>query len=84
MIIVETTATYVLRTRTNRRVRWQYAEYGGRYESAEAAVEAAKQHYGATPFEYLIENMATDEETTGLVNWPEARRARSRKKGAGT
>lgn len=82
MIIVETTAIYVLRTRTSRHVRWQYAEYGGRYESVEEAVETAKKHYAATPFEYLIENMITGEETAELVNWPQTRQARSRKQQA--
>ena len=69
MIIVETDRIYVLYTRTNRRVRWCYAECGGRYRSIEEAIESAKKHYGDTPFEYSIENMATDEETTGFVNW---------------
>lgn len=69
MIRIETTRIYVLYTRTNRRVKWQYAKYGGRYESIEEAITAAKQHYGDTPFEYQIENMETDEITQALVNW---------------
>ena len=69
MIRIEATRIYVLYTRTNRRVKWQYAEYGGRYESIEDAIAAAKKHYGDTPFEYQIENMETDEITQALVNW---------------
>ena len=35
MVVVKTEKIYCLYVRTNRRVRWQYAEYGGRYETAE-------------------------------------------------
>ena len=69
MIIVETNRIYALYVRTNRRVKWQYAEYGGRYETEEQAIDAAKKHFGDTPFEYSIENIDTDEITTGFVNW---------------
>ena len=33
MIVVKTDKIYCLYVRTNRRVKWQYAEYGGRYET---------------------------------------------------
>ena len=69
MIVIETNIIYALYVRTNRRVKWQYAEYGGRYETLEQAIDAAKKHFGKTPFEYRIENIDTDEITTGFVNW---------------
>ena len=69
MIIVETNRIYALYVRTNRRVKWQYAEYGGRYETIEQAIDADKKHFRETPFEYSIENIDTDEITTGFVNW---------------
>lgn len=69
MIVIETTKIYVLYVRTNRRVKWRYAEYGGRYESFEKALDAAKQHFGDTPFEYHVENLENEEIITGFVNW---------------
>jgi len=70
MIIIDTeNKIWVLYTRVNRRVKWQYSEYGGRYESVEKAIEAAKKHYGSEGFEYCIENLFTDEEVKGFVNW---------------
>lgn len=69
MIVVETDKIYCIYVRTNRRVRWKYAEYGGRYETQEKAIEKAKEHYGDIPFEYLITNLENDEEITGFVNW---------------
>ena len=69
MIIVETDKVWVLYVRTNRCVRWQYAEYNGRYRTAEEAIKAAKKHYRDTPFEYRIKNRATNETITGFVNW---------------
>lgn len=69
MVVVKTDKIYCLYVRTNRRVKWQYAEYGGRYETQEQAIEKAKEHYGNTPFEYLITNLENDEEITGFVNW---------------
>lgn len=70
MIEISTTKIYVIYTRTNRRVQWRYAEYGGRYASADEALAAAERHYGIVPFEYQIENMETGEILkTGFVNW---------------
>ena len=69
MIIVETDEIYCIYVRTNRRVKWKYAQYGGRYKTIEAAIEAARQHMGAEPFEYRIENLDDDSVTTGFVNW---------------
>lgn len=72
MIVIETDRIYAIYCRTNRRVKWQYAEYGGRYRTPEEAIEAAKMHYGDRAFEYMIENPFSDEFevlTTGFVNW---------------
>lgn len=60
---------YHLKVRTNRHVKWQYAEYGGRYESMEKAIASAKNHMGDKGFEYKIWNMVTDEEVIGFINW---------------
>lgn len=54
--------------RTNRRVQWRYAEYGGRYESPEKAVEAVAAHYQGQRCEYQIENMDDGSIITGFVN----------------
>lgn len=69
MITIETDRVFSLYIRTNRRVKWQYAQYGGRYETVEKAIETAKKHMGETPFEYLVENFEGETLTTGLVNW---------------
>lgn len=69
MIVVETDDIYCIYVRTNRRVKWKYAQYGGRYKSREEAIEAAKQHMGTIPFEYLIESLEDGSEVTGFVNW---------------
>ena len=70
MIIVETDRLTCIWVRTNRRVKWKYATWGGRYRNNEEALQIAKENMGDTPFEYLIRNLETDEETTGFVNWP--------------
>lgn len=69
MIIIETTKTKYITVRTNRRVKWEYAEYCGRYETVEEALEAVKEHYGDQPLEWLIKDLDTDEVTTGFMNW---------------
>ncbi len=69
MIVVTDGKAKILHCRTNRRVKWQYADYGGRYVSNEAAIESAKEHYGSQPFEYHVEDMDTKEVVTGFVNW---------------
>lgn len=70
MIVVETDRLTCIWIRTNRRVKWQYATWGGRYRNNEEALRVAKENMGNTPFEFLIRNLETDEETTGFVNWP--------------
>jgi hypothetical protein len=69
MIVINDDRVNVIYTRTNRRVKWQYAEYCGRYASIDEAIERAKEYYGDQGFEYRIENRETDEVTTGFVNW---------------
>ena len=61
--------TYAIYVRTNRRVKWQYAEYRGRWSSVEEAIEEAKSLMNGEPFEYRVENIGTDEVFTGFVNW---------------
>ena len=67
--MIETDRIYVVRTRTNRRVQWKYADYQGRYRSVEEAIDVAKERLGNVPFEYDIENMITGEVITGFINW---------------
>lgn len=69
MIVIKDDRVNVIYTRTNRRVKWQYAEYCGMYASIDEAIEHAKEHYGDQGFEYRIENRETDEVTTGFINW---------------
>ena len=53
IVIHETERIYVIRTRTNRRVQWQYADYQGRWETPEKAIEVAKERISGS-FEYQI------------------------------
>ena len=69
MIVVKTDRIYCVYVRTNRRIKWQYAEYGGRYETIEKAIEVAKERMGETPFEYRFEELGGEVVATGLVNW---------------
>ena len=69
MIVISDDRVNVIYTRTNRRVKWQYSEYCGRYASIDEAIKHAKEYYGDQGFEYRIENRKTDEVTSGFVNW---------------
>ena len=73
MIAIETDRIYVISCRTNRRVKWAYSDYCGRYSTKEEAIDKAKDIYGDTPFEYNIENWDTDEVETGFINWGKRR-----------
>lgn len=69
MIICETDRIYVILVRTNRRTRWQYATYCGRWKTPEEALEIAKERMGSQPFEYRISDMEDNLISTGFVNW---------------
>ena len=64
---------YVLYYRTDRRIKWKYATYGGRYKTIEDALITAKERNGSVPFQYQIENMATEDIVSGYVNWDKRR-----------
>jgi hypothetical protein len=68
MIVIETNKIYCLYVRKNRRVKWRYAEYGGRYETIEKAIDAVKEHFPGERVEYLIENLDSDETIQGFIN----------------
>lgn len=67
MIIIEDDRCLVTYARVNRRVRWRYAEYCGRWKTREEAIKNAKEHFPGQRIEYRIENMETDEVTTGFI-----------------
>lgn len=69
MIIVETDRIYCVYVRTNRRIKWQYAEYGGRYETIDKAFEKMKEHMGAISYEYRITKLDGEVVATGFMNW---------------
>ena len=68
MIIIETDKIYCLYVRTNRRVKWRYAEYGGRYETVEKAIDAVKERFKNERVEYLIESLDDDSSVQGFIN----------------
>lgn len=53
--------TYAIYIRTNKRVRWQYARYEGRWATPEEAVAAAKERHPNVSFEYQIEQLGNRE-----------------------
>lgn len=59
MCMEQTDRIYSAYTRTNRRVRWQYAQYNGRWASVEEAIKVAMER-NEKPFEYQIINIAAD------------------------
>lgn len=56
MIKIETNRIYAIYTRQNRRIRWQYANYMGRWETPKKAIEIAKERIEGD-FEYRIEEI---------------------------
>lgn len=66
MIVIETARIYSIYTRKNRRVKWRYADYNGRWETPEKAVEVAKERISGD-FEYLIEELDGSVVKTGFV-----------------
>lgn len=58
---------YNIYCRTNRNIKWRYAEYGGRYETVEKAIEKAKEHYEEKT-EYIVEDMKGNLIATGFIN----------------
>jgi hypothetical protein len=67
MVRIEDDKRYCLYYRLSRRVRWKYAEYGGRYETAKDAVAALKEHVHEW-CEYQIEDMLGEEpDNTGVL-----------------
>ncbi len=67
-MMIETNRTFKAYARTNRKVRWQYSEYCGRWESKERAIAEVMERYEGERAEYRIENMETDEVETGFLN----------------
>lgn len=56
MIKIETNRIYAIYTRQNRWIKWQYADYMGRWETPEKALEIAKERIEGD-FEYRIEEI---------------------------
>lgn len=62
---------WCLYIRTDRRTKWQYSTFGGRWHSVEEAISVAKERMGNTPFEYRIECMdlrEANDVVTGIIN----------------
>ena len=68
MIVIKTDRIKAIYCRTHKNTPWRYAKYGGRWKTNEEAIEKAKEHYGDTPFEYMIKDWDTNEVIYGSVN----------------
>lgn len=67
MIIISDNRSKATYARVNRRVRWCYAEWCGRWATVEEAIESVKEHFPGQRVEYRIEDRATDEVITGYI-----------------
>lgn len=67
MIIIQTDRIYSIYARTNRKVQWRYAEYCGRWESIDRAIEEVKSRY-TEKVEYRIEDFDGEVIKTGFIN----------------
>ena len=67
MTIIETDRVYSIYARTNRKVQWRYAEYCGRWESVERAIEEVKSRY-SEKVEYRIEELGGCVVKTGFID----------------
>lgn len=69
MIIVDCKPIHcVVRTRTNRRVRWQYSTYEGRcWDTIEEIMAMLKERYPGQRVEYRIEDWETGKDIIGFV-----------------
>ena len=56
MIVIKDDRTFTLYYRQNKRTKWQYADYGGRYKSINDAIKALKGHIKGQ-VEYYIEDI---------------------------
>lgn len=69
MIVGHTDRIYIAYYRTNRRVRWDYAEYAGRWETLERAIEEVRERLNGQRGEYRIVNVFTSEKAAqGFAN----------------
>lgn len=67
MIIVQDERRYALYCRTNRHVKWQFAQYAGRFCTIEEGIENIKQHLPGQSFQYLAQDTETGKETIGTA-----------------
>lgn len=77
-VMTGTNRVYAIYCRTNRRVKWEYSAYCGRWETKEEALQKVKDFYGDQPFEYLIQTIGTQHTETGMVNWTQPDRKERR------
>lgn len=73
MIYITDNRPFSITFRTNKRVKWQYATYAGRYETAEEAIQQLKEGLlkRGIPLEtvqYLLVNLDDDSETIAMLD----------------
>ena len=66
MIVIENAPRFAVYYRINRRVKWQYAQFAGCYDTIIEALAHIKIRLPAgTLFEYLVQDTETGEEIIG-------------------
>lgn len=68
MIVITDNRSKCTYARTNRRVRWKYAEWCGRWETVDEAIARVKEIFPGQKVEYKIEDRATDDVITGFID----------------
>jgi hypothetical protein len=67
VIKITTDRTYAIYIRTNKRVKWRFAKYEGRWASPEEAIAVATQRHPNISFEYQIEQLGVADIIQGEV-----------------
>ena len=74
MIVFYDSRCWATYARTNRRVRWNYAQWCGRWDTVEEAISVVRERFPGERVEYRIHNLTTDETLTGYVYGHEDRK----------
>ena len=67
MVIISDNHCFATYARVNRRIKWKYSEWCGRWATVEDAISRVREMFPRQRVEYRIENRATDEVITGYI-----------------
>ena len=67
MVVITDNRYLVAYARTNRRLRWEYSDYCGRWATIYEAIFAVRERHPEGRVEYRFENRMTNEVITGYL-----------------